>query len=167
MVSFYLIQRPNNKGLYLTDMWCFSNQEMEIHHDYIQWMFPTDERSRFVWNAPVLSRTTIGDMASNPQVIENAYISAKRFLLFLGFYWGQRSLVRTDDWEKRSANWLTPNNHNFKRISRFLRFCSLMCMLDVRDALLHELNLLYNEHPEIIGKEAIEYWNAYGQGKTK
>ena len=55
LIEFYRGIAPDSEGRTLADLWAFSDDEMEEVHDFIQWMFPLREPSRFNPDAPLLT----------------------------------------------------------------------------------------------------------------
>ncbi|TMJ38226.1 MAG: hypothetical protein E6G87_06875, partial [Alphaproteobacteria bacterium] len=49
----------DHRGRFLADVLAFDNAILERSHDYIQWLFPLPEASRFSAGAPVLSHEEI------------------------------------------------------------------------------------------------------------
>lgn len=43
---------PDHRGRKLSQIWQFTDAEMETCHDYMQWVFPLDQESGAVPNAP-------------------------------------------------------------------------------------------------------------------
>ncbi|SDW48488.1 Opioid growth factor receptor (OGFr) conserved region [Lachnospiraceae bacterium KHCPX20] len=77
---------------------------LERTHDYIQCIFPTDEPSAYV-PSPIVSIDEAKNMAANPAVINSLRDGLRRMHKFY----------------EKNDHWLTPENHNYKRISRILR----------------------------------------------
>ena len=42
------------EGRYLNDIWSFDDNKIENVHNFIQWVFPLDQLSKYVSSAPVL-----------------------------------------------------------------------------------------------------------------
>lgn len=80
------------------DLW------LERTHDYIQCIFPTDEPSAYV-SSPIVSIDEAKNMATDPVVTNNL----------------RDGLRRMREFYEKNDHWLTPENHNYKRISRILR----------------------------------------------
>lgn len=87
----------------------YTDTRLEVEHDYIQWLFPLPEPSRFHPGAPILT-------AADIQVFHNSK-DLKRIM--------RRALNRMWKFYKYNTHWLTPKNHNFMRITRILRSCTL------------------------------------------
>jgi hypothetical protein len=52
LTDFYRGAGSDSEGRSLADLWNLSDDEMEDIHDFIQWMFPLREPSRFNPDAP-------------------------------------------------------------------------------------------------------------------
>lgn len=101
----------------------FSYSQLEGRHDYIQWLFPSPEASRF--NAASLPLSAEEALAIRTDPIAKERIR-RGFLLITDFYGFQ---MNDDDgtlrpnprtWQSRFENLNTPGNHNFMRISRII-----------------------------------------------
>jgi hypothetical protein len=53
IVAFYLNQRPDSQGRMIEDIWLWDSHRLEYTHDYIQWLFPLKQKSRFNPDAPL------------------------------------------------------------------------------------------------------------------
>lgn len=133
-------------------------EQLERCHDYIQWLFPTDERSRYNVHAPKLTRELQQSIRGNPKALESIKESFHMFLDFLGLEVarhegeheeGVKVIVRKapqfDErvficWTSRGLG-----NHNWLRISRVL-LCLKRVGLDTEAAaFLACLERLYEE----------------------
>src|SRR5690606_1091064 len=55
VVEFYRGHAPDAEGRRLQDIWNWSDEELEVFHDYIQWLLPLSDPSRFYPDASLLS----------------------------------------------------------------------------------------------------------------
>ena len=55
LVRFYRGDAPDARGRTLDDILAWDDEQLEAVHDYIQWLFPLDEPSRFNPDAPLLT----------------------------------------------------------------------------------------------------------------
>jgi hypothetical protein len=46
-LEFYRGKRQNLKGKTIDDIWAFDDADIDSHHDFIQWLFPTKTPSCF------------------------------------------------------------------------------------------------------------------------
>ena len=122
-------------GIILHAAWLCQDQSVGFRavHDFIQWLFPLPEPSRFNLNAPLLTAEDIVTFRSDPQLQGGLARSFERFLAFLGLVVredgqvaeGPHFSARLDD------AWAYPN-HNWLRISRVLRSLSLLVRMTGR-----------------------------------
>jgi len=134
---------PDLSGRMLQDMWQWDFERMEAVHDYVQWMFPTDEMSRHNLNAPRLTpklqRTILGDAVMQASVRK----SLVKFLDFLGLEMVDEEVVGEESVlsirkashfrERVPVCWQAGcsgrgGNHNWLRVSRVLHCLKLVGM---------------------------------------
>jgi hypothetical protein len=94
----------DRRGRSLDDILAWPDHQLEIRHDYIQWLFPLSAASISVPGAPVLSEGDIEAIRSDAAAQANLLRALARMRLFYA----------------RTAHWLTPNNHNHLRITRII-----------------------------------------------
>ena len=111
-------------------------------HDYIQWLFPLDEPSRFNKRAPLLSIEDIEILSSYTKIVcENV----SYFLMFL-----YRGLER-----QKPQYWIQPNNHNHLRITRLLKH---LMILKMRQHAAYVFNFVVKHNENEALDNAIPYW---------
>ena len=86
--------RGDFKGRKLSDIWNFSDIEIENNHDYIQLVFPLNKPSRAVFHGFYLKSDSEVSSIRNDQVSKDNLIKSKTW--FLGF------LKRNDQWRNYS-----------------------------------------------------------------
>ena len=140
----------------------FGLDELESHHDYIQWLFPLPEPSGANASAPLLSKEDIAAFDSDDS-LRRALVQSLE--LMLQFYGLKRQLAARTSVScvvatstSGAALWLTRGNHNFLRISRMLRSLSLLGLGSHAVAFLECLEEIYAENPMTIGSTTIGYW---------
>ena len=120
--------------------------------------------SAFNSAAPILRAEDSAAFAGDAELRESLRRSLRRILRFYGFDLegtGHRaSVVRRPDFDTRAENWVTPQNHNFLRITRILRSLSLLGLADEARAFLAALEALYKEAraERIIGARTLAFW---------
>ena len=55
----------DHQGRFITDIWKFSDRDIEYKHDFIQWVFPLTEPSMSIFGAPVLDQKDIDTILSS------------------------------------------------------------------------------------------------------
>jgi hypothetical protein len=107
LAEFYHGSSPGPDRLYIDDILYSSNKELELNHNYIQWLFPNREPSAINPDAPILTDDIIAEFKSNYFLLMKIKRSYKRMLTFLELYCDH-------PW------FFTKNNHNFLRCTRIL-----------------------------------------------
>jgi hypothetical protein len=94
----------DRRGRALADILAWADDDLERHHDYIQWLFPLSAPSTAVMGSPVL------DAADIQAIRDDAKAQANLL----------RALDRMRAFYASTTHWLTPNNHNHLRITRII-----------------------------------------------
>jgi Opioid growth factor receptor (OGFr) conserved region len=94
----------DHRGRSLEDILAWPDDQLEIRHDYIQWLFPLSLPSAAVHGSPVLSEADIEAIRSDAATQKNMLRALDRMRLFY----------------TRTTHWLTPGNHNHLRITRII-----------------------------------------------
>lgn len=142
----------------------FSDDQLENSHSWIQYAFPLQEPSEYNSKAPVLTDEEIEWIKS--ETGERARINLRlmylRILRFYGFEYKpsleEVSLIPSDNFDERSKIWLTPFNHNYKRLTRILKCLTLCGMRNYAKELFNALEKLYQDHEDIIEDKTFDYW---------
>jgi len=151
---------------YLEQILKWDDTLMEVCHDYIQWLLPTDEASKFNSDAPILDPECQRIFRDDAVIQRNLRRGAQRFMTFLGLAANLDSqnnepprIVKAQNFQKRMLMcWKGPENHNWKRISRALRCFGLVGMEDVQQALLTCLEEIIVEYPGMVDDKTVGHW---------
>lgn len=163
LVGFYLGQQPDSEGRTIQEIWSWNCQKLEHKHDYIQWLFPLKERSRFNRKAPILNDEIIQEFLTNTILRIHLLKSLK---VMLGFY-GLECLnpdsenieiSRSDVYSERKQEWINLGNHNYLRLTRILTCLKLLGLENYAEALFECLEKIYKEESRRIGSETFNYW---------
>ena len=84
LISFYLKDCPNLDGRWLEELWGWPDEDWEMFHDFIQWLFPLDRASAFNADAPLLDGDTIRAWRDDKLLQDNLRTSYERWLRFCG-----------------------------------------------------------------------------------
>ena len=164
LVRFYLGTERDSSGRFIGDIRQWDYEQLERTHDYIQWLFPTRNRSRFNSSAPTLDEEQIRDFQYDDRLQAELIACFKQMLDFYGFILrednGCLSVERSPDWEARRGNWLTPENHNFLRITRILTSMRILWLGGHSRALLVAIEAIYKDYPDVIGNRTIGFWRS-------
>lgn len=157
IVRFHKGEGPDHRGRTLDAILAWDDGRLEAVHDYIQWLFPLDEPSRFNAAAPLL---TPADRAAfrQPALAASLRRALERMLAFYGLALQPTApprLTRSDGWQDRSAEWLHPGNHNLLRLTRIIRSLALLGQPDLARALYAGLR---KECEGRVTAVTLEYW---------
>lgn len=164
LLNFYRGTGQDNLGRTLEEMWAWDDHRLEHCHNYIQWMFPSDEPSAFNGDAPVLTDDEIQAFQSSDKLQVQLRTSFAEILAFYGFQLregnGELSVEKTDRFEAKAQNWLTTRNHNHLRITRILKCLRLTGLERYAQAFLFALEGVGKQRPDVIGEETLRYWRS-------
>ena len=158
LLRFYRGDGGDDVGRRIGEIWQYSADDLEGVHDYIQWLFPLEERSAFNPRAPVLDGETMAEFRRDATLRANVERSLEVMLSFYGFAISNDGLTRAPDFAERSREWLRPGNHNFLRLTRILKSLSLLGHEERAEELLTCLEDVYRERPTVIGSHTMGYW---------
>ena len=135
---------PDYKNRFLNDIWNFTDEDIEHTHDFIQLLFPLNEKSESVFHSYYLNtKSSIINIKSNDLAKSNIVTSSKWFLSFL----------------ERNTHWRRRHDHNYLRITRIIKSLRLL----VSD---EEANKFYESFIELIDESlrlkinltTLSYW---------
>lgn len=139
-----------------------SDQWLEETHDYIQWLFPTDEKSLFNADAPIISQTEVNEILTDKgsTIERNMLQSFYRMMKFYGLsiLCDSEGNVQIKAKEPPLGKMLTKNNHNFLRLSRIMISMKLFGLEEYSEALKLCLLNIAERYPDIIGEETRTIW---------
>jgi len=171
IIGFYKGTITNQKGTGIEDVYAMTYDELEKDHYYIQWIFPLPEKSRAVPDSPILRQSDINEFRNSYELKGKMLKITLKMLDFYGLKIGEGELkgkiVKADNFEKRSKEWLTPYNHNFLRLSRIIRSLKIIgstsdCPsgVTVLSKKLYDcLCNIYEENKGIIGPVTKQFWD--------
>ncbi len=159
LLDFYRGQGTDSEGRRLDAILAWSDDSLEEVHDFIQWLFPLPEPSRFNPDAPLLGPEEIRAFGSDAVLRGNLARSFARILAFLGLRrTADGAVVEGPNFRRRAGEvWAHPN-HNWLRISRILRSLSLLGLADEARALYRRLEAFHASRRFPIGDDTFRYW---------
>jgi hypothetical protein len=168
IVDFYRSNAPDYLGRRLSDILSWDDEHLEMHHNYIQVLFPLPESSMFNFRAPLLDPATIDTFHRDEQLRANLARAFERMLSFYGFRFDPTTgqVLRSDHFAQQAMNWLWSHNHNYLRITRILRCLTLLGLGDRAVAFFDALRDVYRQSGPDIGAETFRYWQAAAEGKN-
>jgi len=131
-------------GRRLAEVRAWDFDRMEMAHDYVQWMFPTDEMSAFNPGSPILVPEIQLEFQRDPDLRRELALNFERFCQFLGLEM-QRTATEVlvtigPNFEDRRRDCWQPmgfmGNHNWLRVSRVLHCLGLCSMPQEQRALM-------------------------------
>ena len=163
LIQFYRGDGTDHAGRHLDEILAWPDTHLEAVHDYVQWLFPLAAPSRFNPDAPCLTPDDIGHFRVGGLCRKNFQRSFKRMLAFYGLEYDDTDSedVYVDPtllFEVRSRVWLTPNNHNYLRITRILNSAQLLGFRPYALGLFDFLHRHYREAGGRVGNEPYAYW---------
>lgn len=126
-VEFYRGIRGNQNNDKIDDILKWSNGALEMGHDEIQWMFPSNEVSMMNAHAPVMTKEESEIFQNDPELLKKTKEVFVRYLNFL-----ELKLVQ-DEWLPGEAayvviepigtlpRWMKRFNHNMLRVTRMMK----------------------------------------------
>lgn len=129
LLDFYLEDsgRPHRLSMVLNS-WGFDLLEDE--HDYIQWLFPLPERSKYNPGSPILTREIIKELTENQKFKGKFGLFRQAQETMLDFYGIKEATGGADlcfiGKRHDMRHWLTEFSHNHLRISRIIKSVSLL-----------------------------------------
>mmetsp|Transcript_115111 Transcript_115111/g.245984 ORF Transcript_115111/g.245984 Transcript_115111/m.245984 type:complete len:217 (+) Transcript_115111:2-652(+) len=166
-LKFYRGEGADSSGRTLEEIWKWDDEELEHVHDWVQWVFPSDEESMFNPFAPEFPPELQEKVKKDVKIMANLRKSFDVYLAFMGFHYDEekRIVERTDAFEIKARNWLQVMfgpNHNWLRLSRVLNCMRLVGETDRKDALYMALERVYVEG-RIPSRFSVtlEYWQKY------
>lgn len=161
LTEFYQGLSTDNCGRKITDIHKFNHEDLEYTHDYIQWLFPLLELSLYNSNAPILTDEDVLEFINNKEIKGNLLISFYIMLDFYGFQINKELFItRSFTFAERSKVWLTPENHNFLRITRILHSLTILGCGPHAISFYECLANVYREFPDTVSRKTIEFWAA-------
>ena len=140
--KFLRNEEPDFKGRFLSDIWNFTNEEIEYNHDFIQLVFPLNKSSNAVFNNLYLKSALEIDMLKQDDLVqENLLRSRNWFINFL----------------KNNNHWKSYSDHNQLRITRVIECLRLLANNKAADNFYNEILQLLGKNPEV-NQTTLEFW---------
>ena len=159
LLDFYRGEATDTEGRRLDDILGWSDDMLEEVHDFVQWLFPLPEPSRFNADAPLLTEADIAGFRSDPLLQANVQKSFLRFLAFLGLAMAADGTVAEGpNFPARVADVWSYPNHNWLRITRLLRCLGLLGLEDEARRLYAWLEEQYRRARFPIPPDTFRYW---------
>jgi len=162
IVPFYLGEGRDSAGRTIQEIWGWDFEQLECVHDYIQWLFPSTERSAYNPDAPLVDAEVIQAFQSGSELRQNLRRSLTLMLRFYGLQRqvddGKVLITQSEDFSNRKREWVQRFDHNHLRITRILKCLMTFGLEDEAKAFYACLQQIYQENREQIGGETFQYW---------
>jgi len=119
-----------------------SDDQIENIHNFIQWVFPLNERSNAVPKSPILTNEEIISIKKSETAQKNIKKSAEWFLEFLS----------------RNSYWICQNNHNHLRITRAIKSLRLIHSNEEAEKFKNSIMNLIQGNENKINPTSLKYW---------
>lgn len=162
IVAFYRGTGRDAAGRTIEQVWAMDLEQLEVVHDYIQWLFPTRKASAFNPEAPLLSDAVIAALASVPDFRQRMLRSLD---VMLRFYELRRvgegasvSIEPGRDLGRRGPLWWRAGNHNHLRLTRIISSLREFGLREEAVALYRCLAEIRRDWPTGISDRTVAYW---------
>ena len=140
--SFLTQQESDYKNRTLDEIWKYSDLQIENTHDFIQFVFPLNKRSRSVFHGLYLDNEAIIQTIKNNSLAQaNIIKSSQWFFAFL----------------QRNNQWKTYQDHNQLRITRIIECLRLLVSDEAADSFYKEVLALVGNNTKI-NKITLNFW---------
>jgi hypothetical protein len=85
LLAFYSGNGRDSEGRTLEEILGWTDERLEYCHDYIQWLFPTDQPSAFNSDAPLVTSAGRATFKKSQRLRDNLLRAFDRMLAFYGF----------------------------------------------------------------------------------
>lgn len=140
LLAFYL-GNTDDQGRFLNEILEWDDRKLESVHNYIQWVFPTVDKSYFNLKAPTLDEETI-------EIWKQCFALQKKLL---------QSVCRYLEFLERNFHiWVCPMDHNHLRITRMLKCMMVLGLEDQAKSIFNWLEDVAMQSD--IDSHSLEYW---------
>lgn len=156
LIAFFRNECADTKGRMLYDILQFTPTQIEDIHDFIQWIFPTVEASRFNRDAPVIDDEFKKRFQEDEVAKCNYCKSCKLYLNYIGLDCIDGNIHLIPDGNSICELPI----HNTLRVTRVLNSLyqvgNTSCSLNVYKSILTEVNI----RPNKISRMTLQYWKS-------
>ena len=143
LYKFLKNEERDFQGRFLSDIWSFSDDEIEDNHDFIQILFPLDKPSEAVDHNIYLKDVNEFLKIKSDEIIKKNIIKSKD--------WFIKFLKRNDQWKLFS-------DHNQLRITRIIECLRLLISDEEADSFYSLILSMVGEETEI-NDITLDYWS--------
>ena len=130
----------NNRFIY--DIWKMHDFEIENTHNFVQWIFPLNEKSQAVPNSPILTENEILQISNSTIAKKNIEKSSKWYLNFLD----------------KNRYWISHSDHNHLRITRAIKSLRLIHSEEEAEKFKRNIFNLIEGNENKINTRTLKFW---------
>jgi len=161
LLAFYSGAGPDSAGRTRAEIWAWDHRRLEMVHDFIQWLFPLPEASRFNPDAPLLTPIDAAAFRADVRLQDHVRTSLDLMLDFLDLRRAGAGVVRGPRFTQGPVHWLEPLNHNHLRLTRIMLFLRHAGLTTEADGLLACLeDIAAHEGAGHIRPRTLDFWRA-------
>ena len=134
---------PDYRDRYISEILNFSDRDIEEKHDFIQWVFPTDELSSIARDVPIVDDEVI-ELFQKSEAAQTNLINAKDWYLSFLF---------------RNSHWKKKHDHNHLRITRVIKCLRLLLGDKEADDFKQKVYDMVASRIMLIDEAAKRYWS--------
>lgn len=164
ILKFYRGGKKNYYNKTLEEIWSYDDEELETRHDFIQFIFPLKEKSKFAELAPAITNREIEIIRNDPILLNNVLTSFDMMIDFFGLMYEpriDRIIPNPRRFQQRALDpiygWLI-NTHNFLRITRIIKSLGIFDLKYQGRLFFIAMCDIYKKYSEYIGKETWKFW---------
>jgi hypothetical protein len=128
--------------------------DIENYHDFIQWIFPTAEKSLYNSNALTISDNFKILLSVNPVAVCNFCKTCRLFVKFIGFDCKDNTIRSKED----ATMFYDKTQHNLLRITRALNSLNQLGKTACSKKLFSALEDIYTKYPNKIPNTSFTLW---------
>ena len=145
---------------------CFSNNDLEWHHNFIQWIYPTLQPSGACQNAPTIDEHFAEQLCADKCALKNFCKSCQRYLNYMNFDCDGNSHIIDST---RNELFYELPYHNYLRFTRMLDSLNQtgheLCSKAVYEKMFEVMNRNRNAWQLYQRPDSIEYWRRTQVGR--
>ena len=142
ILNFLVGNQTDYENRYIQDIWEMNDHEIENTHNFIQWIFPLNEKSGAIPNSPILSTDDILKIKKSEVAKNNIKKSSNWFLNFL----------------ERNKYWICYSNHNHLRVTRAIKSLRLIHSNKEAEKFKTDIMNLIEGNEDKISSLSLEFW---------
>ncbi|MGM0522064.1 MAG: opioid growth factor receptor-related protein [Pseudomonadota bacterium] len=164
LIAFYRGEGPDHQGRMIEDVWALSPFWLEHTHDYIQWLFPIPETSRFNAFAPTLTPAVEAAFEADASMRQRQQHSLDVMLDFFGLEREGTTITALPDLSISTHIWLKAGGHNHLRITRIIRSLALCHQVKLARAFQRAVINIGTQHG-VVSETSLQYWQEALRGQ--